>query len=421
MYIKLEGDVKKMELTRVMDFDEFDISILESSEDIPYDDEIELSKEVPSRLNQKLSISYYEFKSELIRGIVECIYNGPSLIKLTSLMLPKIPILNVNLILENADDYDYSGLSGSPLYSNNEIFGIVSLYDINDKYIKIIPTYCILQALEMSQSHKPFRNIFIDTNICEFSDDDISKTGHIITNDNNINYDLYKLTKRKKEHKFKSGDMIYEIDGNEFTPDGNIKCKDLNMNIPYDTYIFLQTKDNIEIKYYRDSGSGYQKKITEIVPNKIDKILSIDMTQSKNHIIYNGLIFVELSEELLKYYNNTGIDFVGTCQEKYDKCYTGLTEKIIVLVDVEYGIVSKQTSEVYKQLGLPLVNCEGSKYYLPILSKYNNKKIKNILALEEMIKESPRTTKNESNIHLTMSDKRKYKINFDATNNAFIL
>lgn len=293
--------------------------------------------------------------------------------KCTSLFFQNIPLISLNI--DDIDDsYKYSGLSGSPITNKDNLFcGYISSFSNKLMQILIIPSQLIVYIFDMMANNTSFAGklgtLHLETKTCEFSIESSRRTGHYITNNYNIKY---KLTNKKPLFTFPNKSIIYKINDKYFDSNGYIKYNDAS--IPFDSYLLI----NNHMKYYNITYlDTVKKKINEIKIQPKDFTTNFIIYSNHKIVIHNGLVFTELSEELIKYMYNTGIHIDGETFNRYTKYlhYISTLSKTIVLVDVLYNLIDDRTAKIYKTLNFPLKNTGKGKYIIPILDSVNNKKI----------------------------------------------
>jgi hypothetical protein len=317
--------------------------------------------------------------SDIEQKTCDCIIKNIECVKLERQACPYIPIIEVEIEL---NFINLNGLSGSLVINktNNKIIGMVKSYNEIKRIVCVIPIYLIIELLSKNVLKKQYEivNIPINGSINDVYDPIANKmiNGLFINHLYNINY------KRKNKNKLVKSDIITSINGLQLNKNGCVYCEQLDKYIPYDTYIAINCSVNepIKLKIYREKKK-HKNSFHEfdIYPETINNI-SVIPYMGSNHIIkYNGIIFAELSEKLLKYYFDNGIKIIGYAFELYSKMFISQSKKqqYFVVVGIDESKVSSHNLTMYRSKELPLVKDElTDNYILPILSKINDKAIK---------------------------------------------
>ena len=329
--------------------------------------------------NSKVSVLSQEYKfvsetdiqiknNKIDTEILELIFDNQQ-----SLNMPKLPFLVIKL-----HDYKHiDGLSGSPVMLNDKLVGIIS--NVNDEdCINIISSVTIQRfLLEFLKCNKisGLCDMIADLKICRWEEDEKSNTGFLVTNSYG----------KKNQDELCKNDIIYEVNNQKINNQGELYDAQLDCNVPISTFISLNymADDDLEIKVLRQNKkSEYdQKKIVlKLLPVERYKYVPLEFNQQ--HIECDGLIFIELNEELLQYYRNQNIILEGSlleyyCETPYKK-KNQLNDKIIIFVQINVDNINKQDLLILKRNNLPLVNLENNIYSFPILTKINNQKIKKL-------------------------------------------
>ena len=319
-------------------------------------------------------------------------------------MFPYIP----SIIVKIANQDDYSGLSGTALCdTDGTVYGIVSYYDQINNNIIVLPSYCLQYMLDNIVYNRKLTGVLLATEICDFTDsNNMSGIGLYITTTYGINYYIKSKSDKHRKTKLNKGDLITKIDGKTITNDGKIYSEQLGIDIDINAYFMLVNNNKIAIEY---SPKNTEKYINDSI-NKIsfENYNIFDINQNKNIIKYNGLIITELSENLYKYYVSNGYVFSGLINWYYNNHIRSDGYKPVVIIDTEDNINNNNN---YKHIGLPFIKTLENKYYLAIISKFDETKIMNLNQLKDVIDKST----NKDNIMKIYIDNRisSYKLSFN--------
>jgi hypothetical protein len=328
---------------------------------------------------------------------INCKYNGYYIDSIKSKIYPKIPLIKI-LIKDKKHYESYQGTSGSLLLDNkNNIYGMVSYYDIIKKNIICIPMYCINKFFKIIVNKKKISTLLISTKLCDYNK---NNTGHIITNNNNIKY----MMKEDSKFNFKENDIITSINNIKFNNAGYIHFKNMNIFIPLNTYLMLNNNNFNTINFYRKDKIEYKENIVKIKNLRIEKYNKFSIKQNLKIIKFNNLSIIELSENLLMELNSNNIKILGQVNNEYENCYGN--NKILAIIN--YDMKDNNYIHKYKNINIPIKNDKiNTNCNLAIISKVNNTKIKSLNQLDNIIKKESITS-----IKLVLDENKFYTINY---------
>lgn len=231
---------------------------------------------------EKINELKYLNISDLIKDNIFKVYKSDILLRfidikcteLTSTLFPQIPICTCDIynteIMENKIDLE--GLSGSIIYFNDKIIGLLTS-NYND-HIEILPFEFII-------------DIIINTH--NFG----RRYCPIIFNNNKIVY---------KTKNFNKNDIILKIENIPVDENNNVFYRKYNLQIPVSTFILLYYGENINFQIERLVKNT--KKIIKInyKINIFNENMLINFKENNKFIIIKDIIIKELSEEYLKKY-----------------------------------------------------------------------------------------------------------------------
>lgn len=304
---------------------------------------------------------------------------------LKSIIIPKIPIYKFVIgigQIPNQRDNDIEGLSGTMLVIDDKPVGMTMSY--NNSKLEAIPIEILYEFVTrfLKNQTAKMSSFYFCSNVVEMiNSDDKIDVCHRIVDDKDI---TYANTNTKKDFRFKENDIIYSINNNKFTVNGTIIKQELDYELPLDTYLMLYCYGtSVTFQIYRITGNTYKTIVCNLEGQPFGNVYSINISASNNYLYWEGLIFTELSEELIINMNTSGIQLVGKYFEK-NKIINSNMSKIIVLVDIDYRLVNNELTNTFKQLGLPYVKYKNG-YTLFILEKIGQKKITSLNDLELVI------------------------------------
>lgn len=320
---------------------------------------------------------------------------------ITSLNLPQLPFITVVLTKNYSDISELSGISGSLLMSDNKVLGIVS--GIKNSVVYVIPSYIIMRFLTEIKTTKVFNGLCTlvgKFNNCDFTtplglDNHEITYGVFVDDTLNINYNNYGyVTNETVYGNLKKQDIIVKINDISITKTGCIFDSRLNKLIDFKTYIALNyTCGNpiqLHIMRFSKTTNEHKPKKIMIRARPLHSLKYIPITFNNNVFDYNGFIFVELSEDILNIYMDTGI-FVGQSIMEYylEKPYRSDTEYVIALIDIQRKSLNKELLSNITKAGLPLKFIQNKSYSIPYISKLNNKKIKTLAEFKDILLQTP--------------------------------
>jgi len=291
---------------------------------------------------------------------------------ITSALYPKIEVIEAI-----SCDILKGGISGGLVTNENKKpIGLITL-NIEKKNI-IIPFY-IINILLKSQFNKYPKAIKFNIDVCEPEDETEYKYCLVITNE------IKTTLINEKTRSFEKNDVICMVDDLYITKNGTIKTDMCKLDMEISTYMNLKPENIIDIKYCRNDNDIIKKE-TFLINEIIDDYISIRRYNTHEYYIYKGLIFVELSEEIIRYFSlyfkKRGYMLSGQYVNDYNKYI--LKKRFIILI----GLIKKNIPESIKNLltdiELPFpIDKKDRTVRFTILRRIGNKNIINIKELSE--------------------------------------
>ena len=279
------------------------------------------------------------------------------------LILLSCLIEDVEDILEE-NDIKLMGLSGSPVFSNNKLVGILSSYCNGQMLITHISTFKLLL------NKKSINIIPFDYSVCKIE----STYGLIVKN----NYGISNLH---------INDVIHKINGLELNKYGLIKCKELNIYTDIHTFMCLDKMKNVNFSVMRKKKGYVNVEITNELYD-FNSLAIIPSNDCHDYLIYNGFVFTELSRETLLKYSMEGIKLMGECMEHVENPYDIEGKKYIYVVTLIKSKFKNKKLQKLNKDGLPIKHINDDTFSLPILKKINNKKINNLVHMRKFLSEN---------------------------------
>jgi hypothetical protein len=264
MYINKNYDITYKSIFKI---EEYDIDIL-----------CDTNKSVDDLIEKLGEIKYLKI-ADIITDNITKVYRSDLLLKfieikcteLTSTLFPPIPIIMFNIYNRRLlGEYELEGLSGSIVYDNDKIIGILTS-NYNDN-IEILPFEFIFDII--INNHKFGRRY------CS-----------IVFDNNKI---IYKI------QNFNKNDRVININDVRIDEENNIYYQKYNLNIPVHTYLLLY--DETHVIFHIERLIKNIKKIFTInyKINVFKNNLLINFRENNKFIDMKGIIIKELSEEYIK-------------------------------------------------------------------------------------------------------------------------
>jgi hypothetical protein len=277
---------------------------------------------------------------------------------------------------------DVKGLSGSPLILDNNLIGMVFSYLPESNEFEALPFSLLVEILYNSLDSslyyaKGFGGYYFSSEIVDL---DSGIVGHFIISTKDVSYIRKIGSIVKKDFKFKVNDIILKINDCAFNMDGTIYNDRIGCNVTLETHLMLYAYFDSSVKY--DLLRGDDKLIVcEIYARQYDHIYNLNIFNNDKYVYWKGLIFAELSEELIINMSSK-YKLLGDTFQKYKSVTstsnnTSTSNKNVVLIDVIYEDLNLKTAKILKDINAPYVNVSDG-YELLVLEKIGNKKIINI-------------------------------------------
>jgi len=199
-------------------------------------------------------------------------YDNIECIELKSTIFPNIPILKFNV--HTNDLRGLSGLSGSIVYTNDKIMGLLTSNYENT--IEILPFEFIIDIINITYTYcRRYCPLQINNNII-----------------------------MKSYKSLKKNDMIIEIDNIDINDFGEIYYEKYNLLIPLKTYILLKPSRYIDIKICRCINKIKKYFNTRYLIDKFNEAyVTINFRENSKEINIKNIMIKELSEEYIAKYN----------------------------------------------------------------------------------------------------------------------
>lgn len=416
--INIYFDKKKYNATCVINARDLDIAILriELDSNVQF---IELNKQEipisnvgdPTKIYSKMITKKKKIKNKIYNGILNKKYYD----KQYSVNLPPTPFYDTTIDIEIKNINKLKSMSGSPVVNeSNDLIGLVSSILHNSSAITIVPIVCIMRVINeftCNNIYSGLCNIPIMSNVIMISEEEPAY-GLYIINSYGINYNCFEKKRSRRYKNIKNGDIIVAINDLVINEDGNVNCNKLNMKIPINTYIAIHYHKStpIKISIYRKNKDDDEHKFIEInmLTRSNNTMVYIPKITSE-YFEYNGMIFVELSEDIIENYYLNNKKLTGTCVQKYNinPYRNEHDKKIVALVDTLPQFQKNALSHIIYKYTLIPVNEKENKYSIPIVTKINSNIIKNLDMFTKIVKQNYK-----SKIHFKISDGLKHSVAF---------
>lgn len=267
---------------------------------------------------------------------------------------PYLPFIKLP-ITDKLRNRELKGLSGSGIFQNNQLKGILKYADKENVYA--IPIVSILKFINEYKLHG-------SCNLCNIFDNmnNILISGYRIK----MESEIVSITSKSKNILIKANDFVYD--------------EKTKICIPSSTFIALNFTENdvININFYNEAT-------TKLKLKSLDSLKYISNMSDHNYLKYNDLIFIELTEDLIEFYRIHDKLFCKNLLEKYFvKPYRNKSDKLILLIDV-LNIGDK--ADFFNQLNLPFDTQSNLNYTIPELKTINKKKVRTLTDMKKMLEE----------------------------------
>jgi hypothetical protein len=308
------------------------------------------------------------------------------------------------IIFDDPDIYNdeqIKGLSGTCVLSNDKIIGILLNILNESNNVSIIPTSMILMFLtHISENNSrepnnyylmgvPFLYTVGDTDLGD------GKQSNIL------------IVTKTYCSQIKNDDIISNINGLSFNKHGFIN----SVNLPIDTWISMNNLKKMSLTLFRDvkKNDDYQKMDVIISSHLINTKIKIPISSKIEYFIWSGLIFVELTENILKYYHDSGISlYTSLIEHHFNNPFDDINKKIIVMIDADKTYMSPKIQELFIKHKLPILHSNTDIYDVPIVTKCDGKNVKNLADLIDKLHIG-----NMHRILMTTRFNGRFKFDFD--------
>jgi hypothetical protein len=313
--------------------------------------------------------------------------------QIISSILPnhEVPCYNIKIIRKESFS-ENNGLSGSPVFSDEKIIGMIIMNkDDNNDIIIVLPIQIIFSiASSFLIKKRDLSGVIFSSSECEIELDKSVKYeskklknmfcektyyGHIITDNLDISYVIPKIIYKK--FKFMQDDIILKINDDYISENGKIFSNILNTYFKINTYLMIHSYlyDSFEIVYLRDE-TIYN---CVIKPNILNDMIPYNITKNPHFIYYEGLIFMELSDKLMEYFKKKRITLYGEINPvKCDK-----VQKYVALVYTNYNYFKREYKRGYEELLRNNFPHTNNKIF--ILNKIGNEIVSNLYSLRTIL------------------------------------
>lgn len=381
-----------------------DVNYIKDIKDITENLSMGINNINPELIVQTVNISKYIDKNKFSILQIKCLYNEVTFQTLESINMPSMPFITVRLKDKFNDNFIIDGISGSLVIdgsgngNDSRILGIVS--NITNSIIQIIPNAIINRFLKEIKENNEFNGLCTlvgKFTTCNFNNDAREQINGIFVDDAyNINYNNYNYKEKKNEKgmNLKNGDIILNIEGKPIDERGHIYDNNLQLSIYFTTFIALNYLCGMLIQLkvmrrtkIRENDNDYKEKTILIKARPLHSMKYIQNVFNGKTFTYNGLVFGEISEDIINNYIKVGIYIGNSLQEYYLKNpYRNEDERVVVLLDINRKQMKGEITNAIDHLKLPLINTINKNYSIPIVSKVNKKKITSLNDMIDILK-----------------------------------
>ena len=346
---------------------------------------------------------------------IECSNYRMECKKVESLNIPELPV--ITLEIDSDIKIDMHGISGSLVYYDDKILGIVS--KIIGTELNIIPgrnIYRFLTEIIRTNEFNGLCTIIGDIKMINFErEDNKPMDGLYITDTFDINYNDYNYMKKNtKCLNLRNEDIIFNIDNKNITVNGCVYDILLQTNITYQAYIALNyiCGDEIPLKIMRCTNvktNDYKEKSISLCARPLNSLKYIPLTSNNRILTYNGLVFGEINENIINEYIDVGIHLGYSLKEYYiNNPYRNGPIHIVVLLDIDKNNLKKNISDKINTYGLPLLHIKEKEYGIPIVKKINKHKITSLDKMKSILDKQSKNT-----IYLNIDDIKNIKFQIE--------
>lgn len=398
-------DVIKFELISVVDAIEFDIGILVPQDDLLIDklfpnpltiDDFDMTLPKEKENIKIIAMDIVDDKDSIFykTKVSNWFVKNITIEQIYSNNIPENILINISS--QNFFEsfvISYNGLSGSPCYnSDDKIVGIIGLepadQDIfDDVEINVLPIMITFRVIKEYIEYDYYYGACTLYFKSKFVGNDNFKKIHNFNEKYLQVTNNYSIPYEQSISKLENGDVFLFLSDNSIDNNGNVYCPILKYKVPIQTYCMLNfnSSDTIELTVVRNKS----KTNLSIQAVPIWKYIYIPFSSNydgnKNFVEIDGMVFVEISEDIIEYFVGNGIDIVGPFIDVHTtNKYRKDNERIIVLIDLANKDVIEKIN--YQEFEQTYSNEESETKYVPTLRKMNGKKIINILDLKSKMK-----------------------------------
>lgn len=331
-------------------------------------------------------------------------------------VIPKIPMLTFTCDDTNfSSDGEIEGLSGSVLTIHNKItkktIPISMITSFGNSRFESIPLNLICGIVDvalrnpnkvLSGFNIPMATITVEldkkiNNVSKF-------VGKQILDSLEIKYKVINCSENKLGNYFcfEKNDVIIKVNNNTFRSDGKIYMESIGYAVNIDTYLMLDTflsqfqqslftnVGSTNFTIVRNVPSGEAHYVVRLQSKPFDELFNMKQFNSHSYVLWNGLVFSELSEELLTDMNHrTGYVLSGKIFEQ-PKQSTGHSRYVAIIDATDKTKFPKQ---VYTSTQMTETMVDVSPYVITpigmqilVLEKTGNHQIRTIDDLCSAIK-----------------------------------
>jgi hypothetical protein len=270
----------------------------------------------------------------------------------------------------------FSGMSGSIVRINNKNMAMICTCAGDGLSLKALPLYLIDNIVVNAITQNIFNvlGIQIDTQPCDIEFQNVDMYAHCVVKQSCC------YINGKKVYAFSENDIILEVDNKQFNKDKMLWSDILNLYVPLNTYMLIQSNFNptlpIPIKVVKQPGNDIKVRIYNLSSIPYDDMYKIRSNVKEIHV-WKKLIFMELSEELIIFYEKLGINIING--SLIDGQYAAYNEKVVILFNYKKNIFNQELSKaLYTSIPYVCTNRHKNKsqdHYFYVVSAIGQKKI----------------------------------------------
>jgi hypothetical protein len=277
-----------------------------------------------------------------------------------------------------------SGLSGSLVRSDGKNVGMVCMFTdtSNGLFIKAVPFSMINVIIDnvLAGTLRRLMGIHVETHTAHIDYDTEDIHGHYITRQS------CPYRNGRRWVKFAEGDMIFEVDNKSFNENHMLWSEHLGVFVPLNTYLMIVSNaypsSQITIKVAKCYGDNIRTKVYNLKCKPYDDMFKIRI--SERYIIWNNIVFMELSEMMMIFYARLGIQIIDSTKSLDE--YSNGKERVVIMFNYDKPLLDTSSLEAFRTsyISMPETGTNYSRYFYSV-HMVGQKHINNLNDLNDTI------------------------------------